>query len=164
MAKDHSFDITFEVSLMEVDNALNQCVKEIQNRYDFKGVETKLERKDKELLLETGDDMKVEAVKEMFIQKLAKRGVNIKAIQWKENEKAGGDRVRVKGTIQSGIPQEKAKEIVKTIKGMNLKKIQPSIQGEQVRVTSPDIDTLQAAIESLKKVDFGIAVQFANYR
>ena len=77
MAKDHSFDITFEVSLMEVDNALNQTVKEIQNRYDFKGVETKLERKDKELLLETGDDYKVGSVKEMFHQKLAKRGVNI---------------------------------------------------------------------------------------
>jgi len=164
MAKDHSFDITFEVSLMEVDNALNQTVKEIQNRYDFKGVETKLERKDKELLLETGDDMKIAAVKEMFSQKLAKRGVNIKAIAWKDNEKAGGDRVRTKATIQSGIPQEKAKEIVKTIKGMGLKKIQPSIQDEKVRITSPDIDTLQTAMESLKATDFGIAVQFTNYR
>ena len=164
MAKDHSFDITFEISLMEVDNALNQTVKEIANRYDFKGVETTLERKDKELLMETGDDYKVESVKEMFHQKLAKRGVNIKAIKWEENEKAGGDRVRTKAAIQSGIPQEKAKEIVKTIKGMGLKKIQPSIQDEKVRITSPDIDTLQTAIEALKTTDFGIAVQFTNYR
>ena len=164
MAKDHSFDITFEISLMEVDNALNQTVKEIANRYDFKGVETTLERKDKELLMETGDDYKVESVKEMFHQKLAKRGVNIKAIKWEENEKAGGDRVRCKAALQSGIPQEKAKEIVKTIKGLGLKKIQPTIQGETVRITSPDIDTLQAAMGELKKMDFGIAVQFTNYR
>lgn len=164
MAKDHSFDITCDVSMMEVDNALNTTNREVTNRYDFKGVETKFERKDKELTLETADEMKLNAVKEMFAQKLAKRGVSVKAIQWKEPERAGGDRLRCKGTIQSGIPQEKAKEIVREIKALGLKKINPAIQGESIRITSPDIDTLQDCMAKLKEKDFNIAIEFTNYR
>ncbi len=166
MADTSSFDITSPVDFPEVDNALNQARKEIGQRYDFKGatVEITLSVAENTLTLLTDDEMKMNAVWEMVQTRLTRRGVPIKNFKKGDSEPAAGAKVRSVVAIQQGIPIEAAKEIVKFLKEQKLRKVQASIQGDQVRVTSPSKDELQQTMALLKGQDFGVALSFGNYR
>lgn len=163
MAKENSFDIVSKTDYAELDNALNQTNKEIGQRFDFKGSKAKVELQQKDLILSAEDDMKLRNVNDMLQGKLVKRGISLKALSYEKVEPAAGGTVRQKVAIQQGIPIEKAKEVVKFIKD-NKWKVQASIQGETVRVSGKDRDTLQEVIAGLKAKDFGIDMQFDNYR
>ncbi len=163
MAKENSFDIVSKTDYAELDNALNQTNKEIGQRFDFKGSKAKVELQQKDLMLSAEDDMKLRNVNDMLQGKLVKRGISLKALSYEKVEPAAGGTVRQKIAIQQGIPIEKAKEVVKFIKD-NKWKVQASIQGETVRVSGKDRDTLQEVIAGLKAKDFGIDMQFDNYR
>jgi len=166
MASKHSFDISTGVDLQEVDNAVNQATKEIQQRYDFKGTNCTLEldRDAGAVKLDADDAYRLKAVYEVLISKLAKRGVPLKNVDAGEVEHGTMGRARQVVELKQGIPQETAKEIVKRIKALKLKKVQVQIQGDELRVTSPDRDALQEVIAFLKKQDFGVELQFGNYR
>ena len=166
MADTSSFDITSPVDFAEVENALNQSRKEIGQRYDFKGVtaDITLDTKEKTLALLTDDEMKMNAVWEIVLAKLVKRSVATKNFKVGESEPAAAGKVRRVITIQQGIPIEAAREIVKFIKDKKLKKVQASIQGDQVRVSSPSKDELQLTMQQLRGHDFGISLHFGNYR
>jgi len=165
MADEHSFDIVCEVDLQEVLNAVTQAMKEIGQRFDFKGSKSSIELdKGKRLItLISDDEPKLRSVIDILQSKLVKRGVALKALEYGKVEQASGATVRQTITLQQGIPQEKAKEIVKQIKDMKLK-VNAEIQKEQVRVRAKNIDDLQTIIAALKGKDFGIHLQFANYR
>ncbi|HEY8368389.1 MAG TPA: YajQ family cyclic di-GMP-binding protein [Thermodesulfobacteriota bacterium] len=159
-----SFDVVSQVNLQEVDNALNQAAKEIQTRYDFKGSKSEIRRGNKGAFTIIADDeFKRKAVLDIVQSKLAKRGVSLKAMQLGKVEPAAGGTVRQEVTFLSGIPVEKGKEIVKHLKETKLK-VQGAIQDDQVRVSGKSKDELQAAIQALKAKDFGIDLQFTNYR
>lgn len=159
-----SFDVVSQVNLQEVDNALNQAAKEIQTRYDFKGSKSEIRRGNKGAFTIIADDeFKRKAVLDIVQSKLAKRGVSLKAMQLGKVEPAAGGTVRQEVTFLSGIPVEKGKEIVKHLKETKLK-VQGAIQDDQVRVSGKSKDELQAAIQALKARDFGIDLQFTNYR
>ncbi len=164
MAADNSFDIVSKVDLQEVRNAIDQATKEVRVRFDLKDSksEIKLEGNDK-LELASADEYKLKAVTEILQQKFVKRGVPLKSLEYGKVESAFGSSVRQTVKLQQGIPGEKAKEIVKLIKESK-KKVQASIQGDTVRVTGKDRDTLQETIALLKGHDFGIDMQFTNYR
>lgn len=166
MASTVSFDITSGVDLQEVDNAINQARKEVAQRYDFKGVKAEIDfnRQDNTVVLTSEDEFRLDAIWEVLQTRLVRRNVPVKNLKPGEVEKAGGDIVRRTITLQQGIPGEAAKEIVKFLKDRKLKKVQASIQGDQVRVASPSKDELQAVIALLKTQDFGIDLQFGNYR
>jgi uncharacterized protein YajQ (UPF0234 family) len=166
MAANASFDITSPVDFQEVDNALNQARKEVGQRYDFKGAKAEivLSTTDKTLTLIADSEFKMNALWEVVQTRLVRRGVPIKNFKVEESEAAAGGTVRRVMPIQEGIPIEAAREIVKFIKDNKLKKVQASIQGDQVRVTSPSKDDLQEAIRVLRDHDFGIALQFGNFR
>ena len=166
MAVTSSFDITSTIDFQEVDNALNQARKEVGQRYDFKGSTTDIDLSlaDKTLTLTTDDEMKMNALWEIVQTRLARRHVPIKNFKAGASEPAAGGRVRRVVAIQQGIPVEAARDIVKFIKDKKLKKVQAAIQAEQVRVTSPSKDDLQEAIRALREHDFGVALQFGNYR
>ncbi len=166
MASNNSFDIVSEVDLAEVKNAVNQAEKEVVQRYDLKASMStiELDEKARKLIIGSKDDFTCEAVLGVLQQKLVRRGVPLKALDYGKVLPAGGDRVRQEIAIQHGIPTEKAKEIVRVIKDAKLKKVQASIQGDSLRVSGPDRDTLQEAIALIKSQDFGIDVQFTNYR
>ena len=161
-----SFDVTSPIDFQEVDNALNQARKEIAQRYDFKGSKSDivLNGGEKTLTLVSDDEFKMNALWEIVQTRLVRRGVPIKNFKGGESEAASGGTVRRVYTIQEGIPIEAAREIVKYLKDQKLKKVQASIQGDQVRVTSPSKDDLQEAIRALRDHDFGVALQFGNYR
>jgi cyclic-di-GMP-binding protein len=161
-----SFDITSTIDFQEVDNALNQARKEVGQRYDFKGAtaEINLSTADKTLTLIADDEMKMNALWEIIQTRLVRRGVAVKNFKAGDSESAAGGKLRRVVTIQQGIPIEAAREIVKFIKENKLKKVQAAIQADQVRVSSPSKDELQEAIRALKEHDFGIALQFGNYR
>jgi cyclic-di-GMP-binding protein len=161
-----SFDITSTIDFQEVDNALNQARKEVGQRYDFKGAtaEINLSTADKTLTLIADDEMKMNALWEIIQTRLVRRGVAVKNFKAGDSESAAGGKLRRVVTIQQGIPIEAAREIVKFIKENKLKKVQAAIQADQVRVSSPSKDELQDAIRALKEHDFGIALQFGNYR
>lgn len=161
-----SFDITSPVDFQEVDNALNQARKEVGQRYDFKGAKADIElnRSEKTLTLAADDEFKMNALWEVVQTRLFRRGVPIKNFKSGESEAAAGGTIRRVYTIQEGIPADAAREIVKFLKDAKVKKAQASIQGDQVRVTSPSRDDLQEAIRLLKGHDFGIALAFGNYR
>ena len=165
MAKQNSFDIVSEVDLAEVKNAVNQARKELMQRYDLKSTNSTVEFDEKAATLTLGssDEFSIEAVKGVLIQKLVRRGVSTKALTWGEVVPAGGNRVRQVVELQQGIPMEKAKEIVKIIKGEKLK-VQAAIQGDSVRVTGKSRDDLQYVIALLKEEDLGIDMSFTNYR
>ena len=165
MAADNSFDVVSKVEIQEVRNAIDQAIKEVRARFDLKdsNSEIKLEDQDKVIQLASADEYKLEAVKEILSQKLVKRGVSLKSLKYEKLEPAMGKSVRQKITLQQGIASEKAKEIVKLIKDSK-KKVQASIQGETVRISGKDRDTLQDAIALLRGHDFGIDLQFTNYR
>jgi cyclic-di-GMP-binding protein len=166
MAANVSFDVTSTIDFAEVDNALNQARKEVAQRYDFKGVtaEITLNDKDKTLTLLADDDFKMNALWEIIETRLVRRGVPIKNFKVPASEPAAGSKVRRLIEIQQGIPIEAAREIVKYIKDKKLKKVQAAIQADQVRVSSPSKDELQEAIRALREHDFGVALQFGNYR
>jgi uncharacterized protein YajQ (UPF0234 family) len=166
MADAASFDITSPVDFAEVDNALNQARKEVGQRYDFKGAtaEITLSTAEKTLTLLTDDEMKMNAVWEVVMAKLTKRGVPVKNFKTTPSEPAAGAKVRRVITIQQGLPIEASKEIVKFIKDLKMKKVQASIQADQVRVTSPSKDELQQTMSHLRGHDFGVALHFGNYR
>jgi uncharacterized protein YajQ (UPF0234 family) len=166
MAATSSFDVTSPVDFQEVDNALNQARKEIVQRYDFKGskAEVTLNAGEKTLTLVAEDDMKMNALWEVVQTRLVRRNVPVKNFKVPESEPAAGGTVKRVITIQEGIPIDAAREIVKYLKDKKLKKVQASIQGDQVRVTAPSKDDLQDAIRALRDHDFGVALQFGNYR
>src|SRR6058998_1214035 len=166
MAVASSFDITSTIDFQEVDNALNQARKEVAQRYDFKGAkaDVTLNEKDKTLTLVTADEMKMNALWEIVQTRLVRRGVPIKNFKAPPSEPAAGGTVRRIIPIQQGIPIEAAREIVKFIKDKKLKKVQTTIQADQVRVSSPSKDELQEAMRALRDHDFGVALQFGNYR
>ena len=161
---ENTFDIVSKIDLQEVSNAIQQALKEITTRFDLKGThsDVKIEGKDA-IVLASADEYKLKAVNEILQGKLVKRGVPLKGLVYGTIEPAAGSSVRQKITLQQGIPIEKARDIVKTIKDSK-KKVQASIQGDLVRVSSKDRDTLQEIIALLKQHDFGIDMQFTNYR
>src|SRR5919198_77608 len=156
-----SFDITSTIDFQEVDNALNQARKEVAQRYDFKGAtaDIALSEKDKTLTLTADDEFKMNALWEIVQTRLVRRGVPVKNFKVPDSEPAAGGAVRRAIAIQQGIPIEAARDIVKFIKDRKLKKVQAAIQGDQVRVSSPSKDELQAAIHALREHDFGIELQ-----
>lgn len=166
MAKSSTFDITSAVDLQEVDNAVNQARKEIAQRYDFKGstAEIDFDKESGTLTLLAEDDYKLTAVVDVLQSKLIKRGVPIRNLDYGTVEPASAGKSRQVVTLQQGISTEKGKEIVKAIKGGGFKKVQAQIQDDQVRVQSPSIDELQAVMAMLKKEDFGLELQFGNFR
>ena len=161
-----SFDVTSPIDFQEVDNAINQARKEVGQRYDFKGSKSEITPNalEKTLTLISDDEFKMNALWEIVQTRLVRRGVPIKNFKGGESEAASGGTVRRVFTIQEGIPIEAAREIVKFLKDQKLKKVQAAIQGDQVRVTSASKDDLQEAIRALREHDFGVALQFGNYR
>lgn len=166
MATMNSFDVTSTVDLQEVDNAVNQARKEVAQRYDFKGspVEIELDQKNNTLTLLAEDKFKLGALWEIVQTRMVRRSVPIKNLKPGDVEPAAGGTVRQVVTLQMGIPADTAREIVKVLKDAKMKKVQAAIQGDQVRISSPSRDDLQAAIHLLRERDFGIALQFGNYR
>jgi uncharacterized protein YajQ (UPF0234 family) len=160
---DSTFDVVSEVSLPEVANAVAQARKETAQRYDLKGSAAGIEQKDKELTLTADDEFGLKAVTDILQTKLVKRGVSLKSLDFGSIEPATKGTVRQVVTIRQGIASEKAKEIVKAIKDSKLK-VQVAIQGEQLRVSGKKKDDLQAAISLLRGADFGIPLQFTNFR
>ncbi|MCF6266720.1 MAG: YajQ family cyclic di-GMP-binding protein [Desulfuromusa sp.] len=158
-----SFDIVSKVDLQEVDNAVNQAVKEISQRYDFKGTTNELELENDSLRILAADDYKLQAIKDILIAKLVRRKVSPKCFNYGKEEAASAGAVRVRATIIQGIDKEKAKEIVKLIKATKLK-IQAQIMEDQVRVTGKKIDDLQEVMQMLKGKDLEIELQFENMR
>jgi uncharacterized protein YajQ (UPF0234 family) len=163
MSQQNSFDIVSEVDRAEVTNAINQTIKEVRQRFDFKGSSATVALEANELILTAEDETKLRNMNDIFQQKLVRRGVPLKALSYGNVDPAAGGTVRQKVQIQQGIPQEKAKEVVRFIKDSKVK-VQASIQGDIVRVSGKDRDTLQTVIASLKGQDFGINMQFSNYR
>src|ERR1044071_3950703 len=164
MAADNSFDIVSKVDLQEVSNAIQNALKEVHTRFDLKDSKSDIQLEGKEaLVMSSVDEYKLKAVTDILQGKLVKRGVPIKALTYGAIETAAGATVRQRITMQQGIPVEKAREIVKRIKDSK-KKVQASIQGDLVRVSGKDRDTLQEIIALLRQRDFGIDMQFTNYR
>jgi uncharacterized protein YajQ (UPF0234 family) len=166
MAQQCSFDVTSNVDLQEVDNALNQARKEVAQRYDFKGAKASIEfdQKESKLVLVADDDFKLDALWEIVQTRLVRRNVPTKNLTRGTAIPAANSTVRQEISLQQGIPVEKAKDIVKFLKDAKLKRVQASIQGDQLRVTSPSKDDLQEAMRQLREQDFGVALQFGNYR
>jgi cyclic-di-GMP-binding protein len=166
MAVQASFDITSTIDFQEVDNALNQARKEVSQRYDFKGAraEIDLNTAEKKLTLTADDEFKMTALWEIVQTRLVRRGVPVKNFKGGDSRPAAGGTVRRVIDIQHGIPTEAAREIVKFIKDTKMKKVQAAIQADQVRVSSPSKDELQEVMRHLREHDFGVALQFGNYR
>ncbi len=162
---DFSFDIVSRVDLQEVDNAVNQAQKELATRFDFRGSKSRFDwnRDEKKLILLADDELKLKNLRDILTTRLALRKVPLKSLEWAREEKAFEGLVRQEVKLTMGIPSEKAKEIVKEIKGMGLK-VQASIQGEEVRVNSRSKDDLQGVIQHLKTFPCAIPLQFTNYR
>jgi cyclic-di-GMP-binding protein len=164
MAADNSFDIVSKVDIQEVKNAIDQASKEVNARFDLKNTNSSIKLEgDDTLQLASSDEYKLNAVTEILQQKLIKRGISLKSLTYEKIEPATGNSVRQKIKLTQGIASEKAKEIVRVIKDSK-KKVQASIQGDTVRITGKDRDTLQEAIALLKGHDFGIDMQFTNFR
>jgi uncharacterized protein YajQ (UPF0234 family) len=167
MAATSSFDVTTGADLQEVDNAVNQATKEIQQRYDFKGTKCAIEfdRAKSQLNLDADDDYKLKALYDVLQSKFVKRGVPLKNMKPGTVEQASGGRVRQIVALTQGIPSDTAKQIVKDVKAHGgFKKVQVAIQGDQLRVSSPSKDELQSVIAFLKGQDYGIELNFGNYR
>lgn len=166
MPETSSFDVTSVVDFQEVDNALNQARKEVGQRYDFKGAKTEitLNQIDKTLTLVASDEFKMNALWDIVVTRLVRRNVPTKNFKASASEPAAGGTVRRAIAIQQGIPTDTAREIVKFLKEKKLKKVQAAIQADQLRVSSPSKDDLQEVMRLLREQDFGIALQFGNYR
>ncbi|HZF67769.1 MAG TPA: YajQ family cyclic di-GMP-binding protein [Gemmatirosa sp.] len=166
MAQNSSFDVTTGVDLQEVDNAVNQAQKEIGQRFDFKGSKAEIDfkRADSVLVLTADSDFQMTALFDVLQGKLIKRGVPVKNLDIGEVKPIGGDMVRREVKLKMALDGETAKKVAAAIKDAKLKKVQAAIQGEQVRVSAPDKDALQEAIQLLRKGDFGVELKFGNYR
>lgn len=161
---ENTFDIVSQINLQEVANAIQQATKEIHTRFDLKDSKSNIEMEGKDaIVMSSVDEYKLKAVTDILQQKLVKRGVPLKGLTYGAIEPAAGSTVRQKITMQQGVPIEKARDIVKMIKNSK-KKVQASIQGDLVRVSGKDRDSLQEVIAMLKQQDFGIDMQFTNYR
>jgi cyclic-di-GMP-binding protein len=161
---ENTFDIVSKVDLQEVSNAIQQAMKEIHTRFDLKDSKSSIALEEKDaIVLHSIDDYKLKAVTEILQQKLVKRGIPLKNLTYGPVEPAAASTAKQKITMQQGIPIEKAREIVKLVKNSK-KKAQASIQGDLVRISSKDRDTLQEIIALLRQQDFGIDMQFTNYR
>ena len=165
MAQESSFDIVSKVDLQNLDNAINNAMKEIKSRYDLKNTSSSIEldKGTQTVTLISNSDFQLDQVTQVLYQKMVKIGIDIKAIKSKGREKIGGDKVKEIFTPINGIEQEVSKQIVKDIKDLKLK-VQASIQGDQVRISGKSRDDLQAIISNIRQKDYGIALQFANYR
>ena len=165
MADKFSFDIVSEVDMMEVENAVNQALKELSTRFDFKGSKSSIEfnKNDKKITLIADDDFKMKALKDILEGRFAKRGVSIKSLDYKVQEKAFEGYIRQVAEIISGLPSDKAKELAKIIKDSKMK-VQTQIDGAKVKVISPKKDDLQQVIAYLKQISFPLPLQFTNYR
>jgi uncharacterized protein YajQ (UPF0234 family) len=166
MAGTQSFDITTGCDLQEVDNAVHQAMKEIRQRYDFKGLNVSIEfrRADNKLVLRAPDEFKLRAMWDVVQEKMIRRQVPLKNLQQGKAQPAAGGTVTQEVSLQQGIPIETARGIVKLVKELKIKKVQAEIQGEQVRIASHSRDDLQTVIHRLKEADFGIELKFGNYR
>jgi len=166
MAANSSFDISTGADLQEVDNAVNQALKEIAQRYDFKGTHCTIEfdRAKAEIRLAADDEFRMDALVDVLQTKLIKRGVPVKNLKLGDVEHGTGQSVRRTAALTQGIPQNTAKKIQRTIKDGGFRKVQASIQGDELRVTSPSRDELQAVMALLRTEDFGIELRFGNYR
>jgi uncharacterized protein YajQ (UPF0234 family) len=166
MAQTYSFDVTTGVDLQEVDNAVNQAQKEVAQRYDFKGSTAAVEYKRAEemLVLTAEDDFRMNALFDILQSKLIKRNVPVKNLDIGDTKEASGGSARKEIKLKTALDKETAKKVAQAIKDAKLKKVQASIQEDQVRVTAPDKDELQGAIALLRKGDFGVELKFGNYR
>ena len=158
-----SFDVVSNVDLQEVKNAIAQAMKEVQTRYDLKTSGSSIELAGEEIVLSSSDEFKLKAVREVLEGRLVKRSVPLKALTFGEPDQALGGTVRQKVTLQKGIPTDKARELVKIIKGTKLK-VQAAIQGDQLRVSGKNKDDLQSVMRVLRESDLGIDMQFTNRR
>ena len=163
MAAENSFDIACKLDMQEVANAINQAQREIETRYDLKGSKNEIKQEKMVITITSGDDMKLKAVLDILQSKLHRRGIDLKALTIGDPESAAGGTVRQTVTLQDGVPQEKAREIVRLIKDSKVK-VQASINEDKVRVAGKNRDDLQKIIAVLREKDFGIALQFDNYR
>jgi cyclic-di-GMP-binding protein len=159
-----SFDVVSEVDRQEVRNAVDQAQRELATRFDFKGTNSSVEQADLVLTLRSVSEDRLRAVRQVLEEKLVKRGVSLKGLDWGKEEEAAGGTVRQTVTIQVGISSEKARELNKLIKDAGLKGVQSQTQSDQVRVTGKKRDDLQAVIQKLKAADLGVALQFTNFR
>ena len=159
-----SFDVVSEVDAQEVRNAVDQASRELSNRFDFKGTNSTIELKELEIEMHSSSEDRLTALRQVLEEKLVKRKVSLKSLEYLKVEDAAGGTVRQTAKINAGISSEKAKAVNKAIKELGLKGIQSQTQGDQVRVTGKKRDDLQAVIALLKGEDFGIALQFDNYR
>jgi hypothetical protein len=166
MAATQSFDITSGCDLQEVDNAVNQAIKEIRQRYDFKGLQVNIDlrRAEDKIILSAPDDFKLEAMWDLLQEKMVRRKVPVKNLERGNVNPAAGGTVQQEINLQQGIPIEVARAIVKFIKERKFKKVQAEIQADQVRVSSPSRDDLQAVMSQLREQDFGVQLNFGNYR
>jgi|SRR5688572_15107265 len=166
MAQNSSFDVTTGVDLQEVDNAINQAQKEIAQRYDFKGSKATIEFKRAEamLVLVADSDFQMKSLFDVVQTRLIKRHVSVKNLDIGENQPAGNDTVRKEIKLKTALDSDTAKKVAAAIKNAKLKKVQAAIQGDQVRVSSPSRDDLQAAMALLRAEDFGVELKFGNYR
>ncbi|MCB0359533.1 MAG: YajQ family cyclic di-GMP-binding protein [Bdellovibrionales bacterium] len=158
-----SFDVVSKVDMQEVDNAVNQAIKEVQTRYDFRNSKSSIEFNKEVIVLHADDKMKLKALQEILNQKMTKRGVGVRSLDYKDPEEATMGSLRQRVEIKQGISQDDAKKIVKRIKDENLKKVQAQIQQDQVRVTGPKRDDLQQVISLLKEA-IPLELQFVNFK
>jgi len=166
MASTQSFDITTGCDLQEVDNAVNQAVKEIRQRYDFKGLNVNIDfrRAENQIILRAPDEFKLRAMWDVIQEKMVRRQVPLKNMQQGTVQPAAGGTVTQEVNLQQGIPIETARGIVKLVKELRIKKVQAEIQGEQVRISSPSRDDLQTVMRHIREKDFGVELKFGNYR
>jgi uncharacterized protein YajQ (UPF0234 family) len=159
-----SFDVVSEIDLQELRNGVDQASREIATRFDFKGTDSSIELKDKTIELHTESEQRLKALTQVLEEKLVKRGVSLKALGYGKVEEAAKGTVRQTVTLNVGISSEKGRDIGKFLKGLGLKGVQHQVQGDQLRVSGKKRDDLQSAISSLKGHDFGIPLQFTNFR
>jgi cyclic-di-GMP-binding protein len=166
MAATQTFDITSGCDLQEVDNAVNQAMKEIRQRYDFKGLDISIDfrRAENKLVVRAPDDFKLRAAWDVIQEKMVRRQVPLKNLHQGKTMPAGGGTAVMEIDLQQGIPGETARAIVKLIKDLKIRKVQSEIQGEQVRVSSPSRDDLQTVMRHIKETDFGVELKFGNFR
>jgi uncharacterized protein YajQ (UPF0234 family) len=158
-----SFDIVSKTDMQEIDNAVNTARREMENRYDFKGSKCTIERKEEEITILADDDYKIKAIQDILKTHITRRKIDVKALEFKEPEKASGNALRQLVKVKQGIEQEVAKKIVKALKDSKMK-VQASIQGDQLRVSGPKRDTLQEAIQFVRGMDVEVPLQFDNFR
>jgi hypothetical protein len=159
-----SFDVVSEVDMQEIRNAVDQASRELHTRFDFKGTNSSIELGESEMVLRSSTEDRLAAVRQVLEEKLVRRSVSLKAIGYGKVEEASGSSARQHAAINAGISSDKARELNKFIKGLNLKGVQSQTQGDQLRISGKKRDDLQAVIQALKGDDFGIALQFTNFR